>query len=41
MDDLSRLGRMVDSRELDPLDVTDDRDLHISHLEPRLRFTRW
>ena len=37
--DLPRLGRLVDSRELDPLDVTDDGDLHISHLERRLGFT--
>jgi hypothetical protein len=38
--DLSRRGRMLDARELHPLDVSDDRNLHISHLEPRVRFIR-
>jgi hypothetical protein len=41
MDDLARRGHVFDAGELDPLDVTDDCDLHISHLEPRLRFIRW
>ena len=41
VDNLARRRRMFDARELHPLDVTDDRDLHASHLEPRLRFTRW
>ena len=26
--DLARRGRMLDARELDPLDVSDDRDVH-------------
>ena len=26
--DLARRGRMLDARELDPLDVPDDRDVH-------------
>ena len=40
MHDLPRPGHMLDPGELHPLDVTDDRDLHVSHLEPRLRFNR-
>ena len=40
MHDLARRGHVLDPGELDPLDVTDDRDLHVSHLEPRLRFIR-
>ena len=38
LDDLPGLGHMVDERELDPLDMSYDSELHISHLEPRLRF---
>ena len=38
MHDLPRRRDMVDARELDPLDVSDDRNLHVSHLEPRVRF---
>src|SRR4029077_621223 len=38
--DLPRCGHVIDPRELHPLDVSDYCDLHVSHLEPRLRFIR-
>jgi hypothetical protein len=39
--DLAGRGRMVDARELDPFDMPDNGELHVSHLEPGLRFTPW
>src|SRR5262249_20719475 len=39
--DLAGRRRVVDARELDPFDVSDDCELHVSHLERRLRFSGW
>jgi hypothetical protein len=38
--DLAGCGRVLDAGELHPLHVSDDCELHVSHLEPRLRFIR-
>ena len=40
VDDLARGGQLVDARELDPLDMSDDSDLHgvTSHLAAGVRF---
>ena len=38
VDDVARLGYVLDPDELDPLDVTDDGELHISHLGVEVRF---
>jgi len=40
VDDLTRLRHLVHPDELDPLDVTDDGDPHVSHLRPRVRFMK-
>jgi hypothetical protein len=37
--DLARSGNGLDLDELDPLDVTDDGDVHISHLGLGVRLT--
>jgi hypothetical protein len=39
MDDLAGPGDRLDLDELDPLDVPDDGDVHISHLGLGVRLT--
>jgi hypothetical protein len=38
VDDLTRLRHLLDPRELHPLHVPDDGDVHISHLRVGVRF---
>jgi hypothetical protein len=38
VDDLTRPRHALDADELDPLDVTDDGEVHASHLGLELRF---
>src|SRR5436305_6505341 len=41
-DDLARVRQRVHARELDELDMTDNRELHTSHLATGVRFmNRW